>query len=594
MEKQDIQYFYVDRLKTLQGKLTKTNKQLFSSSLLRFAVFAITVFCIYQFFPFMEWMALSGIIGSILFFILLVRHGKLSYQKKKYEQLIKINQLEIDVQNGNLSQLATGKEFINPSHEFSHDVDLFGEKSFFQSLNRTSTDAGKTKLAELITSNDILDIPRKQEAIQNLSQLSEWRQDFTATASLTEPKISILSICNWLKSHQSFVPKTMRFLPQIFTGISVVLAILRLVSIIPNNAILLLWYLVGIIITSFYLKKINQLYENAGKSRSTFQQYHQLIEMIENSSFDASLLQEQQKIVLNESQKTSALLKHFAKVLFLFDQRNNMLFGFLANGFLLWDLWQAYKIEGWIQKHKEDAHRWFEVIAFFDAYNSMANYAFNHKAYIYPVISNEKNTAIIDAKALGHPLLKTQKRVDNDVLIQNEQFFIITGANMAGKSTFLRTVALQIIMGNSGLPVCASSCKYRPIKLISSMRTSDSLADDSSYFFSELTQLKKIVTKLQEDNYFIILDEILKGTNSKDKAEGSYKFVNKLVNAHATGIIATHDLSLCEISKELEAVENKYFDAQIVNDELYFDYQFKEGVCQNMNASFLLTKMGIV
>ena len=165
---------------------------------------------------------------------------------------------------------------------------------------------------------------------------------------------------------------------------------------------------------------------------------------------------------------------------------------------------------------------------------------------------------------------------------------------MAGKSTFLRTVSLHIVMANVGLPVCASSSEYNPVKLITSMRTSDSLTDDSSYFFSELTRLKFIVDEIAKEPYFIVLDEILKGTNSTDKAIGSRKFVEKLVASNATGIIATHDLSLCEIEKELDEVKNYYFDAEIINDELHFDYTFKAGVCKNMNASFLLKKMEIV
>jgi len=165
---------------------------------------------------------------------------------------------------------------------------------------------------------------------------------------------------------------------------------------------------------------------------------------------------------------------------------------------------------------------------------------------------------------------------------------------MAGKSTFLRTVSLHIVMANVGLPICAESSNYSPVKLITSMRTTDSLTDDSSYFFSELTRLKFIVDAIKDEAYFIILDEILKGTNSTDKAIGSRKFVEKLVAGNATGIIATHDLSLCEIEKELDDVKNYYFDAEIVNDELYFDYRLKKGICQNMNASFLLKKMKII
>ena len=260
---------------------------------------------------------------------------------------------------------------------------------------------------------------------------------------------------------------------------------------------------------------------------------------------------------------------------------------------LLWDIRQTYHVEQWITKYADKVEDWFNVVTFFDAYNSFGNYAFNHQSFTYPKITDQPVTIL--AESLGHPLLNSEKRIDSDLELQEEQFFIITGANMAGKSTFLRTVALHIVMANVGMPVCAKQSKYKPTKLITSMRTTDSLTDDSSYFFSELTRLKFVVDIIANDtDYFVILDEILKGTNSTDKAIGSRKFVEKLVKLDATGIIATHDLSLTEIEKELEAVKNYYFDAEIINDELYFDYKLKQGVCKNMNASFLLKKMEIV
>jgi DNA mismatch repair ATPase MutS len=211
---------------------------------------------------------------------------------------------------------------------------------------------------------------------------------------------------------------------------------------------------------------------------------------------------------------------------------------------------------------------------------------------VYPELV--QGSHLLESKNLGHPLIDKNVRVANDFTIRKEDFYIVTGANMAGKSTFLRTVALNIVMANNGLPVCADSYKYQPIRLISSMRTSDSLTNDESYFFSELKRLKFIVDALKEKEYFIILDEILKGTNSKDKAEGSQKFVEKLVKTKSTGLIATHDLSLCALSDKLDEVDNYYFDALIENDELSFDYILKKGICQNMNASFLLRKMEIV
>ncbi|SHJ27705.1 MutS-related protein [Aquimarina spongiae] len=583
--------FYSAQIALHHTSLKKVKKQLAVSSTIRLLVFLAIAATIYLGYPNTQIILGAIGIGIVVFIFLVNRHTDLSYTKRKLEKLIQINQLELDVFDGDVSRLSSGKEFIDTTHPFSHDIDLFGDRSFFQYANRTTTEAGTSMLAQSLTANTIDAIPEKQKAIQNVSKLAEWRQDFWATASLVQVTVPIAKIQKWLDGFTPFLPKIMRVLPVIVSAISAILVVLLFLNIITLQ-VLVFWFFIGLAITGTQIKKINALYNDANKVKDTFEQYYKLVSKIENTEFEATLLKEKQQLVISEKEKASQTLKHFASILNAFDQRNNMMFGVLANGLLLWDIIQSYRIEQWIAKNRHHVSQWFEVIAFFDAYNSLGNFAFNHPDYVYPEIT--EGAHIIKAQQLGHPMLATAKRVDNDITILKEQFFIITGANMAGKSTFLRTVALQIMMSNIGLPICATSCEYNPIKLISSMRTADSLTDDASYFFSELTQLKKIVDALEQDDYFIILDEILKGTNSKDKAAGSRKFVEKLVAAKATGIIATHDLSLCEIAEELDQVQNRFFDAQIVNDELYFDYRFKDGICQNMNASFLLKKMGIV
>ncbi|TYP77213.1 MutS-related protein [Aquimarina intermedia] len=583
--------FYTQQLNQHTEVFQQLKKKLVFSSILRLVVFLIIAAGSYIAYPNVP--LVTGIIlsGSILFIWLVTRHSKLTYAKNKQEKLIEINMLELQVLEGNYKTIANGSEFIEPEHPYSHDIDLFGNRSFYQFLNRTTTEAGSKKLADILSKNDIAYIQDKQAAIGNLSHMAQWRQEYSATAQLANVTVGLPTIMKWLHTYTPFVPKIMRVLPNIITGISVVIFALLFLEIISFNQ-LLIWLFIGLGITGIKLKQINKLYSNANQVKDTFEQYYKLLEKVESTTFEASILKEKQQRILREGTQASKVVQEFAKILNAFDQRNNMIFGVVANGFFLWDLRQSYRIEKWIEKNHQYVREWFDTIAFYDAYNSLGNFAFNHPDYIFPELVS--GTTTIQAKNLGHPMLNPAKRVDNDITIDRAQFFIITGANMAGKSTFLRTIALQIVMSNAGLPVCATSCSYQPIKLISSMRTSDSLSDDASYFFSELTQLKKIVDALEDDAYFIILDEILKGTNSKDKAAGSKKFVEKLVKAKATGIIATHDLSLCAIADELPEVENRFFDAQIVQDELYFDYTFKEGVCQNMNASFLLKKMGIV
>ncbi|MBQ4820901.1 DNA mismatch repair protein MutS [Aquimarina sp. MMG016] len=583
--------FYKQQISLHTQSLKKVKQQLAISSTTRLVVFLAIISVIYFGYPNTQIIIGSIAIGITIFIFLVNRHTDLSYTRDKLQKLIDINQLELDVFNDDISKLSPGKEYIDTTHLYSHDIDLFGVRSFFQYGNRTTTLAGKDTLASILTENSIDDIERKQQAIKNLTGLPKWRQEFSAIASLVDVTAPISVIQKWLQNYTPFVPKVMKILPGMVSAISILMLVLLFLDIITFQ-VFLFWFFIGLAIAGTQLKKVNALYNDASKVKDTFEQYYKLVALIEKEEFSSALLKEKQQLVISNNEKASQTLKQFASILSAFDQRNNMMFGVFANGLALWDIIQSYRIEQWITKNHDKVTQWFEVIAFFDAYNSLGNFAFNHPKYVYPRIVSDN--IILKAKELGHPMLNTLKRIDNDIEINREQFFIITGANMAGKSTFLRTVALQIVMSNIGLPVCAKSCEYNPIKLISSMRTSDSLSDDASYFFSELTQLKKIVDKLEEDEYFIILDEILKGTNSKDKAAGSRKFVEKLVGANASGIIATHDLSLCEITSELPQVENRFFDAQIVNDELYFDYKFKDGVCQNMNASFLLKKMGIV
>lgn len=583
--------FYNQQKEELEHEASKLKTKLINLGVFRFAVFLTTCFLIYLTFGDFPDVFIIAFLGFSLFAFLVLKFVNHKREKAILDTKIEINQTEIKVLNGNFHQLETGKEFINPTHFYSNDIDLFGKGSFFQYTNRTATFDGKKALADLFTDNNIDDIVAKQNAINELSDKVKWRQHFSALASLVSVKNTSKSIVDWLGNYKAVFPN---YLAKIQIGFSVIsLLLLGLISFgFLSFSYLTAWFFIGLFITARFLKKTNNLYSETDKARETFKQYHQLLNEIENESFTAKNLAKKQAIIQSENKKASTIFKEFSKILDAFDNRNNIVIAVLGNGFFLWDILNACKVEKWISKYKHTVENWFEVVAYFDAQNSLANFKFNHPKFVFPEISSEK--MIVNSTNLGHPLLKVDKRVDNDFLIDDEQFFIVTGANMAGKSTFLRTVSLSIVMANCGLPVCAERFKYHPIKLITSMRTSDSLTDDESYFYSELKRLKFIVDQIKTEKYFIILDEILKGTNSKDKAIGSKKFVEKLSKSKSTGIIATHDVSLCELENEFTDIKNYYFDAEIINNELHFDYTLKNGVCKNMNASFLLQKMEIV
>ena len=583
--------YYKKHSEIYKTEAQKLYKQMAVLSILRLSVFVSAGLGIYLTFSTWQVAVFIGVLGIVIFLFLLSKYNTVKAKRDFNKALTEINDEEIKIASGDFHQRDAGLQFQDSNHFYSLDIDLFGRGSFYQFINRTTSAEGALELANALKANDTNNIVARQKAIKELSEKPEWRQQYQATSSLVHVETPAQQIISWVLRHKTFLPKVMRWVPLAFSVVSVFLMVGVYFKIIAPSFVGY-WLVVGLGFTGLYLKKINILAANSDKLKDTFRQYAFLLQLIEKGLFNSELLKEKQEKIQQEGEKASTIFKAFSAHLDALDNRNNLISAIFGNGLFLTDLKNSYKIELWIATHANKVADWFEVVSFFDAYNSLSNFVFNKPEFIFPEIINQG--AIISAKALGHPLLKSEKRVDSNVTIGNEEFFIVTGANMAGKSTFLRTVSLHIVMANIGLPVCAKSSKYTPVKLITSMRTTDSLTDDSSYFFSELTRLKYIVDTIKETSYFIVLDEILKGTNSTDKAIGSRKFVEKLVASKATGIIATHDLSLCEIESELKQVKNYYFDAEIINDELHFDYTLKQGVCKNMNASFLLKKMEIV
>lgn len=584
--------FYTSNIENGKIELTRLKKTLLQYAMLRLLIF-LSVVALSYFFRF----SIPGVVlivgAGMAFFLLFVsRFTDAKLEREYYKKYVRLNEIEINALNGDFSTLKQGVAYMSESHFYNQDIDLFGQGSIFQVINRTETENGEKKVAAWLNSNDISAINEKQTVIKELADKADWRQNFQVTASLIESENQMESILDWIKNYRPHIPKYFKFIPLVFSVLSVLLIVLYSTSILEGQY-LLYWFFFGLMITGRFVKKTTTLYNSANKTQATFQQYSKLLAAIENETFVCEQLIKQQNKIKKEGLKASYLMQKFSKSIDHLGQRNNLLFSPVSNGFFLWDILSAYRVEKWLLEFNDTVANWFEAIEYFDAANSMGNFAFNQKDYVYPTILSEDNKTLV-ATQLGHPLLQKEKLVSNDIIIGKEEFFIITGANMAGKSTFLRTVALNFVMANCGLPVRAKTFEYQPIKLISSMRTSDSLQNDESYFFSELKRLKFIVDQIKTDRYFIILDEILKGTNSKDKAEGSKKFIEKLVQSGSTGIVATHDLSLCSLSDELAVIKNYYFDAEIVNNELYFDYTFKKGICQNMNASFLLKKMEII
>jgi ABC-type multidrug transport system fused ATPase/permease subunit len=533
-----------------------------------------------------------ALIFLVIFLILVSRYTDTRTKKNRADLKIKLCEKELAGLEGDFSAFGNGLRFNNSQHTYSYDMDLFGDRSFFQSLNRTGTLESEALLAEILSSNNIEGIPEKQKVIKELVAKPEWCLEFRTHLAMQDEKVNQQQVIESMSKHTKLLPSFGAFLAIAFSVISI--AVLGLViADFVSWQILLFPFFAGLLITGLFVQKVGKISLKSSLLAANFRHLSASLKLIESEKWTSENLTKEINSIGGTHVQHSDLLLEFSKILAALDQRNNIFFALMANGFFLWDLRHGSRAEKWILTNAEKIESIFKLVNSMDAQISFATYAFTHNEFTYPVI-HEDSKQLIQAAEISHPLLRAEKRVSNNLSIDRENFFVITGANMAGKSTFLRTVGVSVIMANCGLPVCAKTFTYAPVKLISSMRSSDSLINDESYFFAELKRLKFIVDQLDSEKYLIILDEILKGTNSKDKEEGSKKFLQRLLRTGSSGLIATHDLSLCELATTSPNIKNFYFDAEIVNDELHFDYVFKNGICQNMNASFLLRKMKIV
>ncbi|MBN1819931.1 MAG: hypothetical protein JW833_04415 [Prolixibacteraceae bacterium] len=543
---------------------------------------------------------LSGVlptVASLIVFLFLVKkHILLNKERKKTKVLIQICKNEIQALSHQFTQFENGEEFKDPSHHYSYDLDVFGEGSLFQYLNRTSTISGKRVLAKWIQKpfleeKEIID---RQEAVKEIAVCRDWRLDFLADGRVFDESVSQHDeVVGWSK--KSLIFKNYNLIKWLKLVLPV-LTILMLVPAVWINRFVPLYLCVGIqwLFMYFYRKRIKEYFRFFGQKAQLIEKYVLLLKKISESGFKSSWLIQKQEII-SKPEPAEIIIGTLGKLVREFEYRQNILVGFILNSFFLWDVRCVFHLQKWHKKNHVKLPEWLEVIENLDALISLANFADNHPEYKYPIpVEGEFG---FKASNLGHPLLHPEKRVCSDFQIDGwSKAIIVTGANMAGKSTFLRAVGVNLILARLGAPVCASEFLFKPVELFTNMRTTDSLFNDESYFYAELKRLGFILEDLKRGReLFVILDEMLKGTNSIDKLNGSRELIRKLIQFKAVALIATHDLKLSEMEKELPGnVSNKCFEIKIIDDELIFDYKLSDGVTNTMNATFLMKKMGII
>lgn len=552
--------------------------------------------------PFYFFQALSSaffIVGALLFiaFLILVYYNsKLNYKLKYAAFYIELLDKELRIQSGNWTDEIDGTDLINPNHDYSHDLDLFGKGSLFQYLNRTATRAGYNRLASKLNflSLDADEIRSKQNGLKELAKLHEFRERFYVLARFVEDKNKkVKEIDPTSVPDISFIGKGMRFLAILFPVITSIAIALSIFGIVDSLIILYLFF-AGLIITGSVLRKINLVHNEVSALGRYLSRYSDLIAHVEAQIFETKFLQNLSNQLKTDGKAASQVVNELGKIIQLFDQRLNMLMGAILNGLFLWDLIVCLRLRSWYKIHNQSLIAWVDVLSELEAQMSLATFCDNHAKGVYPLVSSD---VVFDAINLGHPLIPVSERVSNNFSItQDRRICVVTGANMAGKSTFLRTVGCNLVLAGNGCLVIADSFTYRPLPFVTNMRAVDNLLKHESYFFAELSRLQMIVERLKDKGeIFFILDEILKGTNSHDKTTGSQALIKQLLKLNGSGIIATHDLELGDLAEEYPGkIFNNCFEVSFVADNLEFDYTLRDGVTQSHNASFLMRKMGLI
>lgn len=589
---------YTERLSLTKGQLQQVKKQIFRISMLRLALFVAGVAGIYFFFSQTPLLIICICLTFLPLFILVKIHNHFFIRKEWLETQARIIQEELQALSGDYSSFEDGKEYVNPEHPYSFDLDIFGRRSLFQSINRTCTFFGKDRLAKWLQNHlhEKTSIEKRQEMVREISEHTLFREQFRVAGLVHHGQSSDAEkIQAWSQSPAQYLHAG--WVKAFIWGVPVINSLLLITSLIGWTSFSCLGLSFGIfLVLSFgIIKRATYIQETYGKQLKSLNGYARLIALAKAEDWkSADMLELMERFNLNGQSPVQAL-QQLSKELDRLDLRNNQFLYVLLEGSIFFQLQEIVRIERWKVRYGQYISEWLETVGELDALCSLGTFAYNHPQYTYPELT-EKPFCFL-ATQMGHPLMPASQCVKNDATIPSRPFFlIITGANMAGKSTYLRTIGVNYLLACVGAPVCCEKLKLHPNQLITSLRTSDSLSDNESYFFAELKRLKRIIDLLnQGQQLFIILDEILKGTNSMDKQKGSFDLIRQFMQLKANGIIATHDLLLGSLIKQFpEEIRNYCFEADIKDNELTFSYKLREGVAQNMNACFLMKKMGII
>lgn len=526
-------------------------------------------------------------------------HNKLISKKEKLERFLEINEKGVKRINGEFKSTEDdGSEYINDSHPFSSDIDIFGKSSLFQLINDTLTKGGREKLVKSLSLKKLPskeEIHNKQKGIEELGKKIEWRQELLVRgkSKLKSKKREVNELESLLKWSNSSSKKrgSKKVIAYIFIALtftSIVSAILKFIT--PSYVLLFL--MLNFVVIKFLTKDYKEDIILINDIKGTVKSYSEILKMIEDEEFDSEYLKGIKK-KLNNSEEISCSeeMKKLSNLLDWVGDSSSNAYYLILNILIFSDVFIMENLEEWKMKNSKELENWIDVMSEIDSLVSISNLYFDFENWNFPSILDKKE---IRGKKIGHPLIG-ERAVRNDYsLSDGKRVTLITGSNMSGKSTFLRTIGLNLLLAYIGAPVYSEEFTCGIFNIYTCMRTKDNLEESISSFYAEILRIKILIeaTKRGEDVFFL-LDEIFKGTNSVDRHTGATELINQLIDGGAMGLVSTHDLELCDLEEHDSRIENYNFREYYENNKIKFDYKLRKGKSETQNAIHLMKLAGI-
>ena len=584
--------FYQQRTAQFQEEASQLDKTIGRYSVSRLVVAVLIAVLVY--FGFTTPFYFSGAFLLIFFFFYLVQR-QLKFEKERELVLYKVNlnKWEAAACEYDFENFPDGERFINPHHPYSYDLDVFEKGSLFQYLNRCATRLGENTLANDLTRLKLNkeSIYQRQEAIRELGALIEFRQQCWAIGKQIQDKdFDLNALWSWLKQPSIiFGDKFLNLLRWVLPSVTC-MALAGMIFSSIFQLIFLLLFILQLGICAKYDKRITKLQNELSVFRIILENYSRIFQLMKEQRFASTLMKTHHDIAIEATEH----VKKVSSLINAIESRMNLIAKVFGNGIFLYDIQSINNLEEWKEQYASSLPRWMESLSEWDALLSFAALHYNQPHYTFAEINDQ---LFIKGSDIGHPLINSTLRINNNFDLGNPaKVMLITGANMAGKSTFLRTIGINYLLASNGAPVCATKWSSPCAELRTGMRTSDSLQEHQSYFYAELNRLHSIIEDLRQGKPMIILlDEILKGTNSTDKQTGSRELIKQLILQKALILLATHDIALGNMEQQYpEDIVNTCFEGKIENEQLTFDYKLNQGLAQKANATFLMRKMGII